>query len=380
MLNDVCFNNKNKLIENFTNDYINYISNDFYNAIHFFEKNKMLNELSKLNCLIENISINIVNYLSSIVDAYNPQRIIRLGDMHGYNKCTVLLESDNRKFIFKPIQCHFLLLINDLFILFNEFKDFDFYILKKISSDENGVLIEFIENEKIYDIHKFSYHYGAIIFLLTLLRGTDFHFENIFVVSSTPVLVDFETLFYPNILEFKNYDITATSLLKTNINSHSMMSRYHLNSKMIIKGIGSAYDVVKSNKQFITDLIYNYHSKSTRVILKPTSYYFDLLKNSMHPILLINKERRISYLETSLIGKKELSLAIMKYEIEDLLSLNIPCFYFQDGELYSSKGKIIKQEIILPSFDLVINELKNLEQFKKAITDAVISCASFENT
>jgi hypothetical protein len=39
--------------------------------------------------------------------------------------------------------------------------------------------------------------------------------NNIFAISPTPVVIDYETLFFPNISEFKEYDVTEILLLQT---------------------------------------------------------------------------------------------------------------------------------------------------------------------
>ena len=99
------------------------------------------------------------------------------------------------------------------------------------------------------------------------MRGTDFHADNIFSVSSTPVIVDYETLFYPKISEFKAYDVTATALIRTKNNSYTLMNYHNFNSELIIKGINYAYELVVENYKIICNLIDDYSSKLTRVIL-----------------------------------------------------------------------------------------------------------------
>ncbi len=317
------------IISHFANDYINYVNSDILKAIGYYKKNDMPSELNELQLVVNRIFNNISDYLSEIIHNRNVQKITRLGDMHGCNQCTILVELEENKLIFKPIQSHFLVLLNEIFLIFNQSKKFSFYILKILSQNLKGSEIEFINNEEVVDLNKFSYHYGAIIFILTLLRGTDFHADNIFSVSSTPVIIDYETLFYPKISEFKDYDVTATSLIGTKNNSHTLMNKHSFNSEIIIKGINSAYELITENKRKIGNLINLYNCKLARVIFKPTSYYLDLLKNSTHPALLMVPENRKKYLEKSLTGEKNISSAIINYELEDLMDFNIPAFYFK---------------------------------------------------
>lgn len=367
-----CKTDLNKyIITNFANEYINYINGDIFKAIDYYKKKGILSELNELQVVVNRIFNNISNYLTEIIHNKNVQKITRLGDMHGYNKCTILIEYEENELIFKPIQSHFLTLINEIFLIFNQSKRFSFYILKILSQNSKGSEIEFINNEEIVDLDIFSYHYGAIIFILTLLRGTDFHADNIFIVSSTPVIIDYETLFYPKISEFKVYDVTATSLISTKNNSHTLMNKHRLNGKLIIKGIHSAYELAIENKIKILNLINTYNSKLARVIFKPTSYYLSLLKNSTHPALLTVPENRKNYLEKSLVGEKIVSSTIIKHELEDLMDFNIPSFYFKDGSLFSAKGTLIEQETIFSSLDAIYSEMDQLNNFKYKTIKAV---------
>lgn len=362
-----------KLIDSFVTSYINYVNPDIFKAMHFLKKNNVKFALDEINALKNRITENAKNYLSNIIENYSPEKITRIGDMHRSNKCTLLLEKENIKFIYKPVKCDFLKLINEIFYIFNQTNNFNFYMLKILSSNADGSLVEFIRNEDIKDIDKFSYHYGAIIFILTLLRGTDFHSDNIFSVSSTPVIIDFETLFYPIIKGLKDYDVTATSLIKTKMNTHTIMGAHKLNNQLIIKGIESAYKIIELNKNRIAQLINEYHGKLTRIILKPTSYYLALLKKSTHPLLLITSTERENYLQKSLTGKRSLSSVLIQHELEDLTGFDIPFFYYYGGSLYSSKNILIKQNFISSPLSLMLNELKNLYQFKERLIETFIS-------
>lgn len=141
-----------------------------------------------------------------------------------------------------------------------------------MAQNKYGSYIEYIENESPKDIKKFSYHYGAILFILTLLRGTDFHSDNILCKSSIPIIVDYETLFYPEIDGFKDYSVEATSLIKTKNNNHTVMNYYELHMELVIDGINSACKIIKANIYSVCSLINKYHDVKTRVILKPTSF------------------------------------------------------------------------------------------------------------
>lgn len=360
-----------KMLNTFVTDYINFINTDIFKASMYYEVNNNQKPIDGINHIVNSITKNISCYFSQIKNLNEANNILRLGDMHGENKCTVLIEYPSEKIIYKPFGSHFLHLINQILHLYNLSGQFDFYCLKLLWEDKNGSYIEYLNNEKPKDIDRFSYHYGALILTISLLRGTDFHIENIFCNSSMPIIVDYETFFYPIISEFKEYCVEATSLIKTHNNKHTIMNRYNLNIEKILKGINFAATIVRENINQMTYLIRKYSKMMARVIFKPTSFYLDILKKSTHPSILSCRKSRATYLEKCLSGKSSISSAIMMHEIEDLLTFNIPIFYFKNNGLYNSLGKKIKQNLVFSSVNSVYNDLKQIDCFKNRIIKSI---------
>ncbi len=312
------------ILNNFVDDYINYINSDIYKAAAYYKHKDKHIELKELNLIKSAIYNSVSNNFKKIMNISDAIKITRLGDMHARNNCTLLIEFKNKKIIYKPFHSHFLNLINQILQCLNLSNKFNFYCLKLIFQNKNGSFIEYLANETPNDLSVFSFHYGAIIFIITLLRGTDFHSDNIFCNSSIPIILDYETFFYPKIVEFKDYCVEATSLIKTENNKQTLMHSYNLNVKSVIDGINSACNIIKNNENKIFSLVNKYKEMITRVIFKPTSYYMSILKNSTHPSLLCCKPLRKKYLEDCLTGRKNISLCIINHEIEDLLTFNIP--------------------------------------------------------
>lgn len=359
------------LLNTFVSDYVNYINMDIDKAAAYHLTNNNPTEFEKLIRIKNDIYDNVLSNFSKIEKIDEVKNITRLGDMHVKSNCTLLLEFDNKKVIYKPFHSHFLLLINQLIYLLNGSSKFSFYCLNLLSQKQNASYIEYIENEKPEDLSKFYYHYGALIFIITLLRGTDFHSDNIFCKSSTPIIVDYETFFYPHIAGFKAYSVEATSLIKTQNNKHTLMNHYDLIIDRLIAGIEAAFEIVSSNTSKFISIVNKHINLKSRVIFKPTSYYLNLLRKSSHPSLLSCRKLRKKYLHDSLMGKNAVSSVIMKYEIEDLVDFNIPSFYFENGQLYASNMKLISQNLISSSLNLIHSNLKNLFIFKKEIIDVI---------
>lgn len=359
------------ILESFVCNYIDSINHDFFNVAEYYKRKNDHHELDKLNQIINKIYKRVSGHFNKIININKVKNISQLEDMHSDNNCTILVEYHDKKIIYKPFHSHFIKLINELLFFLNSSKKFNFYCIEIMAQNKYGSYIEYIENEPPKDIKKFSYHYGAIIFILTLLRGTDFHSDNILCKSSIPIIVDYETLFFPEIHGFKDYSVEATSLIKTKNNNHTVMNNYELHMELLIEGIDSAYKIVKANTNRICSLINKYYDVKTRVIFKPTSYYLNILKNSTHPLFLSCKKLRKKYLTDCLIGEKNILSFIIKHEVNDLLEFNIPIFYFEKENLYNSKKRIINQNLILSSFNLIHHNLKNLNFFKSEIIDII---------
>ncbi len=359
------------MLTSFVADYIQHINSDIFSLVEFYKTENNQLELDKIEKLMAPIHKNVEHHFQRLIHADDVKSISRLGDMHANNSCTLLLDYGDKKLVYKPYDIPFLTLVNKIQGILNSSKKFCFYSLKLLFQNEHGSYVEYIEDEAPDDLDKYSYHFGALIFILTLLRGTDFHSENIFCKSSIPVIVDYETFFFPHINGIKEYSVEATSLIKTKNNSQTLMHKYKLNINRIFDGINDAFLLIDRNKAQVNSFIEEYHHLRARVIFKPTAYYFKILENSTHPVFLSNKKYRMQYLHECLGGGKTMFSFLFKHELEDLLNFNIPIFYFEKGNLYSSGMKLIEQNLLSSSLKLIINELKNLNFFKNRIIEVL---------
>lgn len=360
-----CFTLKTNLVTEFYNNYLIDLNKDIFCALNYFKEKKQLDLYHCLKNRIETIQRNGIGYLDVIINDYDVKKISQLGDMHNKGKCTVLIETDLEKFICKPVVNTELMIFHQEILKILNFKgDFDFGLLTINTKNHGYSRIEYIENEPCKDINKFAYHYGSLLFVLVLLKGVDFHSENIFCVDSSPVVIDCESLFYPIISNAKPYDVTATSLIQTKSNLRSTMQSLQLPFDQIKKGINSAYHLIKENELIFRKMILTYSEKRRRMIFKPTNYYYTILKNSTHPSLMIDIKKRSLYLRNSLRGTHEISSAIIESEIRDLLNFEIPYFYYENKTLFDSINAEIKQEFLQSSTNEILTDLACLSVFK----------------
>lgn len=358
-----------ELIEN----YLNSLNKDILASIGFFENRKMAQCVEKLGFAINNTSESYINHLGMILSRYDATHITQLGDMHRGGKCTLLIKTDKNQFIYKPVSADTIIFLNEILALANEEGKFQFILPEILSNDCGESTIKYIFNEDNIDLVKYSYHYGGLIFILTLLRGVDFHSDNIFNVSSVPVVIDCESLLYPIMKDTKPYDVSATSLIPTRLNSYSTMSKFPLINTEIIHGINDFCEILGNNIQKISDIIRKNCKKATRMIFKPTIFYHEILKKSTHPWFLIDEKRRRQFIKDCLFGRRNISAAIIDYETDDIMNFDIPYFRYENNILCSSKNEKIMQEFLEPSYEHVLNDVKYLESFRNKLIDDVKS-------
>ncbi len=86
----------------------------------------------------------------------------------------------------------------------SELPELDFIAPKAVENDHH-VWVEFLENKSMNapgDAAKFYRRAGAVLTLIYVLGGTDFHQENLLACGQYPVLIDLETLLRPLIRPF----------------------------------------------------------------------------------------------------------------------------------------------------------------------------------
>lgn len=181
----------------------------------FFKRNiatfiRHLNESSSKIC-------NVLKKDETVI-----QRIgLSAGDSHHQGKSVLLVYfSEKSLIVYKPKNLSYTKELDSFFNQLNDKLDTDFYSVKRIVED-NYSFEEFIERQACdteEQVEQFYYRYGELIGLAYILKGTDFHYENIIAHGEKPVLIDVETFLQQNVpLEFGE-------------NAHVNAKEYQLNS------------------------------------------------------------------------------------------------------------------------------------------------------
>lgn len=237
------------------------------------------------------------------------------------------------------------------------------------------------------DVEKYYLELGIILALMYILSGRDIHHENIIANRHNPILIDIETLFTP-LLQFKRFsqnnvprnfaiytsilpraqkvssdvnyiDISAFSghgeqvhwrktletrcsgkkitvhfvnkKIKWNKNIPLLYNQYvnpFAYSKFLKKGFSTAYQLFLKEKDFLLSKkspLSNFRHSNTRLILRSTSEYHDLLNKISRPSLLRNNNRFKKYLR-NLLEKDGMINQIVDAELDSIMQNDIPFF------------------------------------------------------
>lgn len=120
------------------------------------------------------------------------------GDSHSNGKTVALLQISDCKLVFKFKNLYVGNALNTIYEAI-EFLDptLKFYKIKRVVRDTFTIesFVEHDECKKDSEVSKYYFRFGVQVLIAFLLRGTDFHYENIIAAASMPVLIDVETLF-----------------------------------------------------------------------------------------------------------------------------------------------------------------------------------------
>lgn len=123
------------------------------------------------------------------------------GDTHSCGKSVSVIQfADGKKVIYKPKRLKVEKYFNNLIDFINDTRHSDMLDLRTCRSIwcDEYTFSEFIESvpcSNKEDVEKYYERVGQILFLMYILNGTDFHYENIISSGGYPYLIDIETLF-----------------------------------------------------------------------------------------------------------------------------------------------------------------------------------------
>lgn len=364
------------------------------------------------------------------------------GDSHDQGKSVILFVLNGQKLVFKyknlEVGNRFNLFLQELEDLS---PDLSFYqlkrVVKKTFTIEECVAYQPCESEE--EVSLFYQRFGQLIGITHLLRGNDFHLENLIAVGSYPVLIDIETLIQntanaldkgnassqysrdyvetimgtsllPNIHEEKQGQIEFSALngdeqllsekvLQLVSDDSGRMKMEYLDYTMpgsdnlpvlkgekvnwlaysqdILAGFTTIYELLINHKDFLAERVETLFSGvKVRNVLKATQKYAEMLDYGYHPSYMTNYVNREKLFE-NIWAYSYQNLAVVPYEIADLLVNDIPIFYNISDErgLLTSSGKVLPGFYQKSAVDLVKERFAKLSQSDFAIQENRLTIA-----
>ncbi len=293
------------------------------------------------------------------------------GDPHNHGKCTVILETDAGRMIYKPHNCK---VDAAAYIFMNRYFEDIICVPKAYAvSDEFGIS-EFLEKrvcEGDEEAKQYYYSLGGVAAVIKALGSRDMHNENLFAVGNRLALIDLETLLYPEKekIDYPGsviYESNDVRKIKNSLFGSSLLNVRYEDEKNDIEReysilfntdeegsapvvSGRRPSVLGYKDEFTDGFISLYHrcmeqrdnlkkdietlfsDAVFRIIIGGTQGYYEITSRLNSSYRYESEDYYASQLQKlpEVLGKmrEKLPEAVKDYEIKALLENNIPFFY-----------------------------------------------------
>ncbi|AEA42273.1 DUF4135 domain-containing protein [Fluviicola taffensis] len=396
------------------------LTNDSEWIRYFFQKYPVLETLINhfietqllfCNTLLERIT-NDIKELQGFFQFSGKLENIELykGDLHCGNKSVCKLIFTDRNIYYKPRNFR-----NDQILMqLLENEDLILKIPPFIEKGDYGYSKDIFNSQNDVPSHKktedYFYQLGKVIKFITCNQLEDIIGENLIYSNGNLFLIDSESIFMPKIIDENNrfhqqsklleLSVAGTSSIPSkiglfeydysfilpskrsksrNINNDQELFNFIFKKEVIdtylpdfylienSEGyIACIYHLISGYKDYQvetkTDTINQIDQNMTRIIVRDTARYAQLMDYLYHPEFLIDKEIFLRQLAVLLPMKEEKLADINRSEVNQILKLDIPMFYLSSGNLYNDRKELIihdfykKEERLMKVYDHVFNE------------------------
>lgn len=229
-----------------------FIKNTFCNT------ESILKFYSKYSVLARLITIKTNYFINHVIDSLKRlnenflevKRLIKLnsneelvnvecaiGDSHNKGKSVIqFIFANNKKLIYKPRNLKIIEKYNDFITWINGNSNLLSIKCNKGIYKEEFAFEKFVEYKECKtekDVHFYYQKFGQLIAIMYILRGSDFHYENIIANGNNPMIIDIETIFHqPTCINIKETaDSKAKKQLMSSVLGSSLIPFIHVNSK-----------------------------------------------------------------------------------------------------------------------------------------------------
>lgn len=241
-----------------------------------------------------------------------------MGDSHQEGRSVICFQFNNDKEIFyKPKPLAISKAIQDLFQWANEkglthpLKTYNMIDQTSYAWEE---VVETYPVKNEQELERFYTRFGYILALMYLLKGTDFHYENIIAHGEYPVIIDFETVFHNTIQHIFKDNANTRAKLEV---SHSVMGTglVPLLGFQSKDGKGLEISGMGGKKQELPFPVLQFENKGTDELKLVRKSLF-LEESSNRPMLNGNKVDATEYANFVIKGFKEITQIVNHYKNE----------------------------------------------------------------
>ena len=346
-----------------------------------------------------------------------------LGDAHRGGRSVALLElEDGSKLIYKPRSL-------DLDAHFAEVVDWvdrsggpTLRVPKQVRGDGYG-WAEFIAHSECADeaeLRDYYRRFGALLCLLHVFGGHDFHFENIVACGGCPVPVDLESLFRPTLEAHAAVDSTVlnTGLLQARIDrglspgpdvsggadaegQEALTARLSLEPDgdgglrfrrvrgtlsgarnvpilhgqkapltperggWVQEGFAELHRLLRARRDEVLALLPLFQDDEARVLFRHTAAYSHLLDEALHPALLLSEERMARHFGLLAGPSQAIKIGdLTGQEIAGLQRRDVPLFTVRVGgrHLIGDDGRSVPDVYALSGFETAARKIARLDE------------------
>lgn len=276
-------------------------------------------------------------------------------DFHFEGKCVVKFSKKGKTYYYKPKlfkhEHQIKKIFDDLFEVIGE----EIIILPELEKTGDSFIQESIVTSNNDDIYKWMHNLGSTLVVLKLLGLNDLHEENIVISNNKLVIIDFETIFNFNFwrgniidkyqehnsLALTNFDLLNTLLFDLSNYEINLvritkefykLDQFNLSSdkynKFINNGICHCIDLIKKNKNSVSQLLLNNTARKFRLLLRPTLFYDKLIKKHFsYDYIKLNADDRKDRIFKILDSESKINIDILLSEYNSIIQGDIPIFY-----------------------------------------------------
>jgi type 2 lantibiotic biosynthesis protein LanM len=208
---------------------------------------KVLDLTTEVETMLNNINYHFKE-ISNILDLESnhiTSILCSQGDTHNRGKSvTRIIFGNESSFVYKPRNSYVERAFNQFLEYVNTTSNLKDLYINNVYYAKDFTCENYINSLPCYSINEvkdFYYRFGEIIAFISMLRGTDFHSENIIAVNKYPVIVDHETFFTQLYISAKEVNGYLYSINNKNdfmnISSTALLPLYGLDNNLEKKGV-----------------------------------------------------------------------------------------------------------------------------------------------